>query len=375
MKNLIKLFLVIILTLTISTAFPVSVFAYEYGTPDLDEMVQVKTNGNTKTHSFDRVSINRIKNSRSKKYKNKSDEQKLKEIFDALELKIDNLQFEQISKDLKLSHISDISVKTQYIKVNAEGENSNISESEAFEIVEKEKKLLTSSHTNYSLATTAETSDTSPTTSHGSPPETVADGCMQMQITAIYTPNYNGTGTTIGRYCFLGSCLWLTTPDPLQRTTNTICFYSPDFRWPDKRLDSNENSNYVSIFSYVEYVYDSNSNLVSYENLSEVKHESDAVVSSEKGVFFEHDLPNNKVLMPIIYGDFSFLVFAVGNVHNYNNADQNISIDFKYTFLTNPLSISPSFSWGPVGVSVSFMHGPEEYVTHHTWDYHNDYYA
>ena len=225
---------------------------------------------------------------------------------------------------------------------------------------------------NYSIATT---SDTSPTTSHSSPPELVADDCLEMQIATIYTPNYHGTNTTIGRYCFLGTCVWLTTPDPLQRTTNAICFYSPDFRWPDKRLDSDDNSNYMSMFSYVEYVYDSNSNLVSYENLGEVKYESDAVVSSEKGVFFEHDLPNNKVIMPVIYGDFSFLLFAVGEVHNYNNIYQNISVDLKYTFLTNPLSISPSFSWGPIGVSVSFMHGPEEYVTHHTWDYQEDYYA
>lgn len=372
MKKLGKLFLVILLSLTITTSLPISVFAYEYGTPDLDEMIEVKTNGHTKTHSINKANINKVKNSRSSKYRNKSDKQKLKEVFDALEFNINDLQFEEISKELKLSHISDISVETQYLKINSEGESSYISEDQAVKIAEKEESLLASSQEAYSLTTT---SDTSPTSSHSSPVNIVADGCMEMQITAIYTPNYHGTGTTIGRYCFIGVCKWLTTPSPLQRTTNAICFYSSDFRWPDKILNSDEGSNYISIFSYIEYIYDSDSNLVSYENLGEVKYDSDAVVLSEKGVFFEHNLPNNKILMPIIYGDFSFLIFAVGIVHDYDDPTQSLSVDLKYTFLTNPLSISPSFSWGPFGVSVNPIHISEEYGTIHTWDYNDDYYA
>lgn len=374
MEKISKGFSAVLVSLILTLSFPLSAFAYEYGTPNPDEMIQVKTDAYTKTSYISRANVNRIRNSHSSKYKNKSDKQKLKEIFDALDFHINDLQFEEISKSLEISHISDISVETQYIKFDTEGTGSYITEEEAMEIVEKEK-ISSSLQETQSLTTTTATSDTSPKANHSSPIETVADGCMEMQITAIYTPNYHGIGTTIGRYCFLGTCVWLTTPSSSQRTTNAICFYSPDFRWPDKSLNSDDNSNYISMFSYVEYIYDANYNLVSYENLNQAKYDSDAVVSSEKGVFFEYDLQKNKLLAPIIYGDFSFLVFAVGNVQDYNNIYQNISIDLKYTFLANPLSISPSFSWCPIGVSVSLMHLPKEYSTHHTWNYQDDYYT
>ncbi len=368
MKKLGKLFLVILLSLTITASLPVSVFAYEYGTPDLDEMIQVKISGHTKTHSISKTNINRIKNSRSNKYKNKSDKQKLKDIFDALELNINDLQFEEISKELKLSHISDISVETQYLKINSEGESLYISEDEAVKIAEKEESLLASSQEAYSLATT---SDTSPTVIESTDAELFADDCLEMQIMRIYTPNYHGTGTTIGRYCFLGACVWLTTPSPLKRTTNAICFYGTHFDWPNKILNQDEGSNYISMFSYVEYYYD----LGTHESIVETKYDKDAVVSGEKGVFFTYDLPNNKILMPVVYGDFSFLIFAVGMVHDYDDYTQGLTIDLKYTFLNNPLSVSPSFSWGPIGVSVSKIHGPEDYIHHHQWDYFKDYNA
>lgn len=368
MKKLGKLFLVILLSLTITTSLPISVFAYEYGTPDLDEMIEVKINGHTKTHSINKANINKVKNSRSSKYRNKSDKQKLKEVFDALEFNINDLQFEEISKELKLSHISDISVETQYLKINSEGESSYISEDQAVKIAEKEESLLASSQEAYSLATT---SDTSPTVIESTDAELFADKCLEMQSMRIYTPNYHGTGTTIGRYCFLGSCVWLTTPSPLKRTTNAICFYSSSFEWPNKILNEDEGSNYLSMFSYNEYYYE----LETYESIIETKRDTDAVVSGEQGVFFTYDLPNNKVLIPVVYGDFSFLVFVVGEVRDYDDSTQKLSVDLKYTFLTNPLSISPSFSWGPFGVSVSKIHGPEDYIHHHQWDYFKDYNA
>lgn len=367
MKKLGKLFLVILLSLTIITSLPISVFAYEYGTPDLDEMIQIETNGHTKIYSINKTNINRIKNSRSRKYKNKSDKQKLKEIFDALDFNINDLQFEEISKELNLSHISDISVETQYVKIDADGKNSYISEDEALEIVEKEKILSASSQESYSLTTTSETSDTSPTTGHSSPPEPVADGCMEMQITKIYTPNYNGTGTTIGRYCFLGSCVWLTTPSPLKRTVNAICFYSPDFAWANKILDPNEGSNYISYFSYDVTDHDGY-----VETITKTKYDQDAVVSSAKGVFFEYKLPSDFLN---IYDNFNFLLFAVGKVQDSDNIIQELRLDLKYTFLNNPLSISPSLSWGLVGVSASFLNDPEEYCTYYSWPYETDYYT
>lgn len=285
-----------------------------------------------------------------------------------MDFNINDLQFEEISKELNLSHISDISVETQYVKIDADGKNSYISEDEALEIVEKEKILSASSQESYSLTTTSETSNTSPTTSHSSPPELVADGCMEMQITAIYTPNYNGTGTTIGRYCFLGSCVWLTEPSPLKRTVNAICFYGPDFAWPDKNLDPNEGSNYISTFSYDVVDHD----MYVIDTVVETKYDNDAVVSIEKGVFFEHKLPFEPT---DIYENFSFLLFAVGQHKDPDNIDYWLSLDLKYTYLNNPLSISPSLSWGSVGVSASFINDPEEYSTHHTWYYKTDYYA
>lgn len=42
MKKIIRMLLTMVVSLAIVATFPVSVFAYEYGEPNLDEMIQVK---------------------------------------------------------------------------------------------------------------------------------------------------------------------------------------------------------------------------------------------------------------------------------------------------------------------------------------------
>lgn len=372
MKKLCKSFLILMLSLIITISTPLSAFAYEYTTPDLDAMVQVKENGNTEIRSISERSIKQIRNSRSSKYKNKTDTEKLKDIFDALGFNLTDLQFEEINKELKFSHISNISVETQYLKVDAEGDSSYISKDEALEMAAEEEALLAVSQENYDISAT---SDTSPTAWHSGPLTTSDDGCVEMQVSAIYTPNYNGTGTTIGRYCFLGACSWIKTPSTLTRSTDAICLYSRDFNWYDQIMDSDKGSNYISMFSYTESYYDANGTLIFSEDFLESKYDDEAVVSAEKGAFFTYKLPKDKLLAPSLCYNFTFLIFGVGLVHDYDDYTQGLEIDLQYTHLRNSLSISPSFSWGSVGVSVEQLITPKIYYAHHAWDYKDDFFA
>lgn len=170
MKKLIKTNLALLLALLLLFSIPSTALAYEYTTPDLQSMVIIQNNGNKESRFISGRDITRIKNSECAKYKNKSDKEKLKEIFEALDFNINEQQFEKISKTLNLSDIENIHISTSYMKMGKDGVQAEVSKAEALRAsTEQNTTRLTPTTATAPFATA---SDTSPTASHSSPYET-----------------------------------------------------------------------------------------------------------------------------------------------------------------------------------------------------------
>ncbi len=367
MKKDIKIICSILLVISILSIYPLTAFSYDYGAIDLDRMVSVKENSMREIHSINRENINRLKNTKLSLYKEKTDAEKLKELFSALDLELSDAQFETATKDLKLEHIESIRIETTYSKEDSEGKQTPVSKDEAMQIAEQEKADLLNGNVIRRRETPSNTRALD--NSHSGNMIYSTDGCMKQQIAVIYTPNYNGTGTTIGRYIVFGTCQWLKTPDT--RTKDAISLYSSDVKWAN--IDYN-NPAHSLLVSYTEYVYDSNSNLVSQETLNDAYDDHSVTVSEQQGAFFEYNLPNNKILSPIIYGDISFLMVSVCRVHDYDDATQEISIGMRYIHLRLAVSFAASYSMTSAGLSVSWIHQPVNYDSSYSWDYASDYY-
>lgn len=365
-KN-IKIFIAFVLTVLLLFTFPATAFAYEYGSIDLNSMVQIRQYSDHEIRFLSGNNINRIRISKSAKYKYKSDKEKLKDIFTALDFTVSDQQFEKISENLKLSHIESIHVETSYIKTDGVGNQTKVSREEAMEAAAEEEARLNSAQLNISPASTE--SDTGPTTSHSSDVGTSEDGYMQMQIFAIYTPNYNGEGQSIGRYVFIGEYLWLKTP--VMRKTDVISMHSDDINWYQKT--TNGQSNYFLFAAYSKMTYDENGIFISNEDVIDSLDAISASVSSNSGVYFEYNLPNDNPLAQTLYRNFSFILFSVGRVIDYNNQYQFFMLDIRYVHIRNPLSASFSVNRGPLGVTVSNFFAPEYYDWSHSWDYANDW--
>lgn len=367
MKKAMKAICSLILILSILSIYPLTVFAYDYGTIDLEKMVSVQNAGLREMRFINGENINRLKNTKLSSYKEKSDTEKLKELFSALDLNLSDAQFETAVKDLKLEHIENIYVETTYSKEDLKGKQTLISKDEAMQVAEQEKKDLLSGDTIRKAATV---SDTQPLSNHGGNMIYSPDGCVKQQIAVVYTPNYHGTGTTIGRYVVFATCQWLKAPTHRSKDAFSLC--SSDFKW--ENIDYN-NPSYSLVVSYTEFVYDSNSNLVSQETLNDTYDDHSVTVSEYQGVFFEYNLPNNKILMPIIYGDFLFFIAGVCEVDDYDDPTQNISVGTRYIHLKKVLTFSASYSMTSIGLSVSEKFNPVNYDTSYKWNYAMDYYA
>lgn len=193
---------------------------------------------------------------------------------------------------------------------------------------------------------------------------------MEAQIIAIYTPNVNGNKTTVDRYMFLGVFDWLKTP--VTRRTDAISLFSKDISWIDKGVEAN--SNYGLAVSYEKAVYDDNGLFISNEDIDVEFYENAADVTSEKGVYFTYNLPDNNPLAHTVYSSFSFLILGTGMVTN-GTTTKYPSVDAEYIHITNPLSLPLNVSWGVVGLDVDALFTPKRYRTHHTWEYKLDYEA
>lgn len=94
-------------------------------------MIKVEKKGNTEICSISSENINRINNSKSKRFKNISDEEKLNCIFEALGFDIEAQQQRTIYKQLSLDQIESIEIKKIYVKVSENGNREVISKNEA----------------------------------------------------------------------------------------------------------------------------------------------------------------------------------------------------------------------------------------------------
>ncbi len=368
MLKTIKIICSILLVISILSIYTLTAFSYDYGTIDLDRMVSVKESDMCEIHSINRENINRLKNTKLSLYKEKTDTEKLKELFSALDLELSDAQFETATKDLQLEHIESIRIETTYSKEDSEGKQTPVSKDEAMQIAEQEKADLL----NGNAIRRREIPSNTRALNNGHSGNIIysTDGCMKQQIAVIYTPNYHGTGTTIGRYVVFGTCQWLKTPDTRSKDAISLC--SSDFKWAN--IDYN-NPSYSLLVSYTEYVYDSNSNLVSQDTLNVAYDDHAVTISEYLGAYFEYNLPNNKFLRPIIYGDISFLMVGVCRVDDYDDDTQEISVGMRYIHLKRGLSFAASYSITSAGLSVSEKNWPVYYDSSYSWDYVTDYYA
>lgn len=334
-------------------------------------MVEIKKYGNKERRFISGKDINRIRNSKSAKYKNKSDKEKLKEIFDALEFDINEQEYEEISKTLSLSDVENIHIDTSYIKVGENGVQTEVSETEALNAAEEAKRIEFTPSAN--IEPLAAASDTSPTASHSNSPVLSPDGYMKQQISVTYTPNYHGTASTLGRYVILGNCIWLNSPNNTQRGTDIISLYSSHFDWYDPNTDGI--SNYFLFVGYNKYYYDENNIVANIEDYSVAYDETKASISEKDGVYFKYDLPNDPPLAPIICTDFNFLIMGICQVKDYDDPTQSLSMGVRYIHMRNVLSVSVSPLWKSAGISVSGYHMPVYYDASHKWDYKDDFYA
>lgn len=370
MMSKLKIIISLLLTVLLLFSFSSVTFAYEYGVPDLTTMIKTEKHGNRESRFISGRDVNRIRISKCSKYKNKSDKEKLKEIFTALELDVSTQKFDKISENLSLSDIENISTDTIYIKTDDNGVQTEVDKEEALKAAAEEEIA-------YSAApAVAAASDTRPTISHSKPyPEKSPDGYMEQQITAIYTPNYHGVGTTPGRYVIWGDCKWLTTPSRFQRGEDVISLFANDeFDWKNKGADGI--SNYMLLASYDRCYYDEKTGITtSVEPDGDFYEEDKAVVSVSDGVYFKYDLPNNGVIGPMFCRNFEFTIIGICNVHNYDDTTQFLSMGLRYIHMKNTASASVSVSWKSAGVSVSSYHMPIYYDVSHSWDYKTDFYA
>lgn len=144
-EKIIKSLICLILSLIIIiSSFSTSVFAYEYGPFDVKSLIKVEKKGNTEIYSISSENINRIKNSKSKKFKNISDEEKLNCIFEALGFDIEAQQQKIIYKNLSLAQIGSIEIEKTYVKVSENGNREVISKNEAFAAAQAKNEFLES---------------------------------------------------------------------------------------------------------------------------------------------------------------------------------------------------------------------------------------
>lgn len=360
MKKTAKTIVSGIISVMFVVMLPVSAFAYEFGTVDINAMVQKERVGKKTLTSISTENISRIKSSKSKQLIRKTDADKLTEIFTSLGVNLNEIQLEEVYSKVKLSDIGRIEASTVYLEVDERGVQTEISEEELKD-------------TNDEKTIQKAISDT--TFAHDIQEKT--KGNMKQQLIVIYTPHYHGTGTTPYRYVFMGFCEWLKEPTNFARRTDCIAFKSPDLRWEGLGNDS-----YSLILSY-HLLQMQGGVAVLDEDCYETFDENDASVSAMNGVLFQFNLRNDYYFPLSTYTDytnFAFFMIGVGRVDQFSTTDKfkNISIDFLYRHSTWAFSPSISFSWGATGASVSIGVTPEstkcdDYPLPYTWNFKQDY--
>lgn len=343
-----------VISLFIVSAFPVSVFAYEYGEPNLDEMIQVKKVGEKEITFISASDVNRIRISKSKTYRDKTDKEKFEEICMALGVEFNESQNREINSKISLSDIGMIQTSTVYLKIDEEGTGKEISEVVALSATQENEGAKETKYDSFISRN----------------PNEENDGTMKQQLTIFYTPHYNGTGTTPDRYVFMGLCEWL--DEPFTRRTDCIALIGPDFRW------GSEKENYTLYAGYHLLLMEDGQCTMD-EDVIEELGGNEAEVSSFAGVFFEYNLPDD-LLLSGTYRDctnFSFFMLAVGKVSMDVAAVNNIGIDFVYTHSRTSIALNIGFSWSGTGPNASISVSPttttKKYILNDAWSYQRHY--
>lgn len=361
MKKVIRMLLTAVISLTIVATFPASVFAYEYGEPNLDVMIQVEKVGEKEISFISAEDINRIRVSKSRAYRNKTDEERLEEIFVALKMGFNEQQLEEALKLVKITDIGAIRTSTVYLEVDEYGNQKQISEEEA---------LVLSSVNNE----TQRSSETGTNGSYSMPePIDSKDGYMRQTFSAIYTPHYGGTNAMVGRYVILGVCQWL--KNPIWRMVDAISIGGDDFRW---RKFHDDISNYNLYLTYEKVDFFNNGDTSTITTNTVEYDEDDANIDAYKGVYFSFQLPTNGANQDgsITCNDISCLITAIARVQDYNNSNQDIGISMRYAHTYFTLTTSISFEWlsdDPLVISTTPTVVSKYYDCSDGWDYAEHY--
>ncbi len=333
-------------------------------------MIKIEKDGYKEIRSINAKDVNRIKDTKSYMYRNLSDSEKLNLIFRELGYNMNTQQIQKISEKLSLSQIGNMHTEKTYIEVDENGNQQNVSESKAVEAAKiRNEKFAELKSTEYQRIMTM--SDISPTTSNGNAVPVIDEkNYMAQMIFVIYTPNYNGKGTTPGRYAAIATFEWLKAPTI--QGTDCMGMYTGQFNWIDRI--PGDDSNYFFMSSYKKGYLDINGNYLPTEEINEFKEEDEAIISNTSGFCFSYKLPG--YIPQVMYSNFTFMIFGICRVKNYNDADQSLSISSEYVHITNLATIGLSFSIGPLGIDVSgFLPGAKPFPGAHEWNYKIDYYA
>lgn len=357
MKAITKALCSIFLTAILLTSFPATVFAYEYGEINISDMVNTRYTDSTTISIIYENDIRRIRNSNAKTYKLKSDEEKFKEIFKALGIEFNEAQRSALLSKVSLYDIGTIQTVTKYIEIDTNGNETLLDKATALERANQ--------------AATAATQNSS----HSSNSETSKNGYMKQQISVIHTPNYNGFGTTKGRYVMYGSCEWLKMP--IFRKKDCISLSSTDFRWKNKGDDGI--SNYQLLVGYDVTTYMRNGSTETHSALEDFG-ESAAYLDTTKGVYFEYDLPNDaaNTQQSVTFSKLVFCIIAVGRVQNWGNAEQDVGVNLRYIHIQTTLETDISFDWladSHFVISTKATTIKKPYDFSYSWEYYSDYYA
>ncbi len=354
-KLFVKIYGFILAIITIFS-FPITTFAYEYGNINIDSMVKETKIGEKRITSISPICVNQIRNSRM--CNRKGGDAIFVEMLQCLGITLEEAQYQNVLESVSLSDIGSISTATVYLEFDEQGNEKIVSE-------EKAMNAHAQNTVNPRVASV----------SNSSVPETSSNGYMRQQITIIYTPNYHGANTTVGRYVFLGSCEWLVMP--VFRKTDCICISGTDIRWNNKYADGI--SNYSLIVSYDVTDYMSNGTSLTHSEL-ETYEDDVATVGSYQGVFFDYNLPNNSsnAQESVTFSNLTFVIMAIGRVHNYSNANQQLGVDLSYIHIQFSLQTDITFDWlsdSHIVVCTTARTTEKEYKHSYSWDYARDYYA
>ena len=191
---------------------------------------------------------------------------------------------------------------------------------------------------------------------------------MRLQILVFYTPDYNGPGTTIGRYVCMGFCEWVIRP--LIRSTDAVSLGGLDFRWEEKTSE-----NYSFLYSFKQTATNLTTGAQTTQNITNSKNGLQASVSSYLGVYFTFDLPADYKAGNLQYrfSEFNCMITGVGNVQDYDDITQNLGLDLRYAHTQTTLT--PSFSWssGLPLVEINLSLGKKYYEHNYSWEYKIDF--